>query len=284
MNIVDSIQPGNESDDFDTSLNSLLRGYVYALRDPRDQKIFYIGKAGGKDASGNGRVLDHFEEARKALANGSRNHSAKIRRILEIWSVGEDVEWFIVRHGLDSAELAHHVEGALIDLLEISQNGPTLNVQGGHQTATHGLLTRVDLDSLKAQPVDPRHFIHRPIFVFPIQRAIASGRSVFDATSKSWRVGQRFQNLANSIAVGVSSGVARGVFAIDRWVADGSLSRFEGQDLHDPDKELIGRNFVGVINKAKGYWQRGNYLVVEFNGGGKVKFVRGSASSDWVDL
>lgn len=252
---MDPTQPGNELDELDGSLNTLLRGYVYALRDPRDQKIFYIGKAGGKDAAGNGRVLDHFEEARRALLNGSRNHSAKIRRILEIWSVGEDVEWFIVRHGLDSAELAHHVEGALIDLLEISQNGPTLNVQGGHQTATHGLLTRADLDSLKAQPVDPKQFIDRPIFVFPIQRALAGGRSVFDATSKSWRIGQKFQNLQNAIAVGVSSGVAKGVFVVEKWLPDGSLFRFEGRELEDPSKELVGRNFVGVINKAKGYWQ-----------------------------
>ncbi len=281
---ISPIQAGNEYDELDGALIDLLGVYVYALRDPRDQKIFYVGKGGGQGASGNDRVLHHFMQARDALSSGESNPSAKVRRIIEIWSVGEDVEWFIVRHGLQNSDLAHHVEGALIDLLEVSQNGPTLNIQGGHQAATHGFLSRGDLESLKAQPVNPKRFVHRPIFVFPIQRALTSGRSVIDSTSGSWRVGVKFRQYQDAIAVGVSSGVSKGAFLIERWLPDGRVYRFEGSELDDPNRELVGRNFLGVINKAKGFWQRGNYLVVEFDGSGKVKFLRGLASDEWIEI
>ena len=35
------------------------KGYVYALRDPRDEKIFYIGKAGGTNTMKIVKVGEH---------------------------------------------------------------------------------------------------------------------------------------------------------------------------------------------------------------------------------
>ena len=52
---------GNVEADFDETTRTTLNSYVYALRDPRDRKVFYIGKAGGNNANGNDRVLHHFE-------------------------------------------------------------------------------------------------------------------------------------------------------------------------------------------------------------------------------
>ncbi|GAB1411713.1 hypothetical protein MASR1M97_04490 [Candidatus Desulfobacillus denitrificans] len=82
--------------------------YVYALRDPCDKRVFYIGKGGGTGA-GNNRVYDHFIEAEKPARDGS-----KLNRIRAIWKSGKKVDWFIVRRNIDE-QTALQIEGSLID-------------------------------------------------------------------------------------------------------------------------------------------------------------------------
>ena len=48
--------------------------YVYALQDPRDNRVFYVGK--GKDE----RILQHVAEAGK----NPKSEKAKLKRIQEI--------------------------------------------------------------------------------------------------------------------------------------------------------------------------------------------------------
>ena len=98
-----------------------LNSYVYVLRDPRDNKIFYVGKGGGE--WGSDRPCAHFREAQNI-----NNKSAKVNRIRDVWESQEPVEWFIVRHGL-TTDQAFLVEAALIDALNISQNGQIYNLQ-----------------------------------------------------------------------------------------------------------------------------------------------------------
>jgi uncharacterized protein len=78
--------------------------YVYALRDPRDDVVFYVGK-GIRN-----RWYDHIHAAQ------SRNsdESLKLNRIREIERSGHDVEAFIIRHGISSEKNAYDVEAAVI--------------------------------------------------------------------------------------------------------------------------------------------------------------------------
>jgi hypothetical protein len=88
---------------FDDLVEQKLGSYVYVLLDPRDNKPFYVGKAGGRESRGNRRVLAHFEDAR---SNKSDIQSRKINRIREIWSSGREVHWEIIAHNLGSEEEA----------------------------------------------------------------------------------------------------------------------------------------------------------------------------------
>ena len=114
--------------------------YVYALIDPRDDSIFYIGKGTGL------RLLSHGQEALLKADPGPR--SGKVARIREIRAAGCEPRIDVVRHGIDEEE-AFCVEGALIDCLV----GLT-NAVRGHRTAKG----RLPLDELKrrygARPVD----------------------------------------------------------------------------------------------------------------------------------
>ena len=81
---------------FDEIAATKILFYVYALRDPRDKKVFYVGK-GQKN-----RWFDHIEESHKK----KDDPSLKLGRIREIENAGLKVEAFIVRSGIPTEKAA----------------------------------------------------------------------------------------------------------------------------------------------------------------------------------
>src|SRR4051794_1944331 len=67
--------------------------YVYALIDPRNEAIFYVGKGKGD------RVYQHARHAKKVARSESRAE-LKLGRIQDIHHAGFDVRVELVRHGL----------------------------------------------------------------------------------------------------------------------------------------------------------------------------------------
>ncbi|NJD08197.1 MAG: GIY-YIG nuclease family protein [Methylococcaceae bacterium] len=278
---METINIGNDELPFDPQITAALKCYVYVLRDPRDRKIFYVGKAGG-EGQGNQRVLDHFDEAKKALNDPAQCRSPKVQRIIEIWSADEDVEWFIVRWGLDPTT-AMHVEAAVIDVLDISQNGPTLNSNKGFGVNEHGILSSEEVyGRFAAQLVNPPVPYDR-VFIFPIHNALKEDRDVYDATRRCWQLSTKFQHLP-AIAVGVAKGISRGVFNIVNWKQGCEPNKWEFDGTNLNPHPLLNCNFYTIISRAMGYFQRGNYLVVEFDGNGNFRFLRGSANRQWQPL
>ena len=79
--------------------------YVYALVDPRDNRIFYIGKGKGN------RVFQHAKDSLN-----EDYQSLKLDIIRSILSEGKEVGLYILRHNLNE-ETAYIVESVLIDML-----------------------------------------------------------------------------------------------------------------------------------------------------------------------
>ena len=79
--------------------------YVYVLIDPRDSKIFYIGKGKGN------RIFSHI-----TCALETEEDDDKFKLIREIKNARQKVEHYILRHGLTEKE-ALEIESACIDLI-----------------------------------------------------------------------------------------------------------------------------------------------------------------------
>jgi len=256
--------------------NKHLNHYVYVYRDPRDNKIFYVGE--GID----GRVLDHLRDTLVA-ENPKRTeaHTAKTRRIVEIWSADEMVEWQIISRKHKTQKDAEIAEAAVMTALGISQNGQLLNLQGGKHGTEHGSIPMEELEALGAQPVNPADSCDT-VFLFSIHDSLEKGLSPYEGTRSSWRVAERWRNRTDAIAVGLDQGRSVGAFRIDDWekAGDGRW-RFSGTELQN---DLHNKRWTHVINAARGYFQRGNFLVVDFDGNGRFRVLRGSSAQEWQSL
>jgi hypothetical protein len=179
--------------------------YVYALRDPRDQRIFYIGKGRGE------RVYQHTRHAKKVdlQATGAQLKLSKIR---EIHRAGLEVGVDIIRHGLSSEEAAYEVEAAVMDALRLA--GVKLsNVAGGHHDAHRGWQPLEELIAgYVAKPVD----IREPVVLIRVTRryhAVKTPEDLYEATREWWAMSPKRHN--PKWAFSVFRGIVRAVYRID---------------------------------------------------------------------
>jgi hypothetical protein len=267
---------------FDILQKEKLGKYIYALRDPRDRKIFYIGQGT------NDRLFDHFKEAEVCFKSSRpfNDLSSKVIRILDIWKNSEDVQWLILSHNLPlDSDIADYVESAIVDSLSESQNGETLNDVSPPKSSR---LLPDDLDAMAADFVNPQES-YKAVFIFPIQNALANGATPYNATRTAWTVGNSYSILNPSFAVGLKNSISKGSFEILSWIAVATDSKKQefislGHPKPTEYQPLLNKNWNNIIAVAKGFWQRGNYLIVEFDGKGKFRITRGSQdTTTWHD-
>lgn len=271
----------NSKRDLDAVQKQKLGIYVYALINPKDNEVIYIGKGGGDtDGTGNERIFAHFDEAESKLDD----KSDKLERIRSVWKEGQDIRWVIVRHGLSSAEEAHKIEQSLIDLLNISKNGKTANKVSGHGSKEFGLLDEQGVTKLAAPNVAPSK--ECVVLVFTIQKSIkgkggvnAKADDVYEATRKSWSVNlKELERLGCVYAVGIDDGYSLGAYKIKEW----EVKKYEGKhgfikDVEDDVcEELLHRNWTDLLEPLKKWRQRGSIPWIQFNGDGKYQHLKGS--------
>ncbi len=185
---------------FSQSVKEQLKFYVYFLRDPRNGRVFYVGKGQGS------RIFNHV-----ACALETEYSSDKIDVIKSIVSDGFEVEHFVLRHGLDEAS-AFEVEAALIDFVGISNLS---NLQGGHYSSDFGIKST---DEVIAMYSSEELSTDEPILLININRLYHRDMTegeLYDATRKAWVIGNR-RNSAK-YAVATYRGLTREVYEIHSW-------------------------------------------------------------------
>jgi uncharacterized protein len=188
--------------------------YVYALRDPRDHSVFYIGKGRGN------RVFQHAQDA---LAPPSDSEmSPKLELIRDIHVHGLQVESFILRHGLASENAAYAVEAAVIDSLRLldprlnNERYSLTNLVLGHHHGSRGLAsTDVVIRLFDAPPAPDITEAVLLIKIPDLWSPAMSAEALYRATRYWWRIGARRE--AARYAFSVNRGVIREVYSIDSW-------------------------------------------------------------------
>lgn len=227
--------------------------YVYALVDPRSQKIFYIGKGKGN------RVSNHVQEA----SDNPDSEKTKLTIIREIEKSGKKVLQYIIRSSL-SEEEAFFLEACLIDVLNFKDfklNTALSNIVLGHHRDKEKLLieqfktTIVTTDELNSfYKTEPLTVFKHKVMAININKTYKSTSkphpNIYEAVRKSWRI-----NLARAeqaeLVLAEYKGVVRAVFRPWRWYSeDGKRYMFEGEKVED--KEIIDLYLNKTIERVPG--------------------------------
>jgi hypothetical protein len=204
---------------FPTEIKEYLKFYVYALVDPRDGEIFYVGKGKGD------RILSHEKEANEE----QETYTAKHKRIQEIEKTGLEVSRHFIRIKISTGAEALAVEQGVIEALRLSGVGLS-NLVAGHGALGEGA-TSFDqvMSDLVAEPM-PK--VDVPLIIFKLNRFWKYGMSdkqVAELTSGYWNLGKDSRSQAK-LAVAVAFGIVRGVY----WIKPNSWHNGNRLDPDNP--------------------------------------------------
>jgi hypothetical protein len=271
----------NNQRNFDQKVIDELIHYVYGLKDPKNNEIFYIG-VGEKD-----RVFQHFNEAEGKLIDkiyfeDEETKNKKINKIKQIWKEG-DVEWVILSYGYESQEAAMRTESAIIATLwhHPGPNFLTNKIQG--QRSTYKTIS--DIIDMSAREINPDFPIEN-VFLFNIKNSI--GNNLYDSTRGIWTgIAKSYFSLKESYAVGINNNISKTSYKIKSWeyLEEHKRYRFESFNHPNPDSHepLLNKNWGKIISAAKGYWQRNPILIVEFDGKGRFRIKKGEKTKQWFN-
>lgn len=234
-----------------------LKFYVYVLIDPRDNKIFYVGKGLGN------RVFSHINEA---LVNP--NISEKLETIRAIKLANQQVKHFIIKHGLEENE-ALILESVLIDFLtfrDFAEVAKISNIVAGHNSFNQGIKTVDECEILYNCEELKNENIQHKILVININKTYDNKRkkksdnpdydrpNIYEATRGWWVLDKnRAENL--DFVLAEYRGIIRAIFKPEKWVQDiehRGTNRwgFEGSEV--TDKEILEIYLNKEIPKIKG--------------------------------
>lgn len=200
-----------------------LQSYVYALVDPRNDCIFYIGKGKGN------RVFQHAEDALD-----ESDDSLKLETIRAIHKEGLEVKHYIIRYKLTD-EAAFLVESVLIDMLsydKFNKENMLTNIASGHHQWDEGIKTTEELNLLydckkierpKGEKIEPQEgdllllVSLNKSYDRTKSKGIYKRENDYESTRKYWFIDtKKIPRIA--YVLGVYKGIVRTVLKPSDWV------------------------------------------------------------------
>jgi hypothetical protein len=228
-----------------------LGNYVYALVDPRDNEIFYVGKA-----KANNRAVQH-------LLKSSKDENEKRKQIDDIRSCGLEPRVEILRYRLDSEQSALEVEAAIIDAIGLHK---LTNSVRGHDVERGRLTLNEAVRMYDSQPVDISS-ISEPLALFFIHNTYhptIPAVDLYNATRQFWynyrkaaRTRLSSGLYTHNVALAIVYGVVVAAYTIDQWHPGGTTpttrpltgianldKRWEFTGKAIPNHQLLNRRLI----------------------------------------
>ena len=227
--------------------------YVYALVDPRDNKVFYIGKGTGN------RVFSHEIESGKSRESEKR----KIKRICEIEENGFSVKRWIVHRGLTEDE-AFAAETALINLLNCMSGMCLTNEVAGHHV--HESLTTEEFEQLYGAVPLKEEDIRHSILVIKINKLYRRGMSeaeLYDSVRGFWAASLKsIKDRKVEYVFGVYNNLIVGVYKPDTWHYGYERIGAPQRDILEADGyEKLKNRVYFVCNDFRQLDEKGNFYL-----------------------
>ena len=222
------------------ALEALNGFYVYALVDPRNDEVFYIGKGTGN------RIFSHEAESEK-LPESEKN---KLKTIHNIKKNGFSVKRIIIAWGLSENE-AFAAEAALINLLNCLGKTKLSNEVSGHHI--HEALTVEDFELMYGAVPLKKEEIKHGILVIKINKLYRKGMNeeeLYDAVRGFWAVSLKSIKERNvQYVFGVYNGLIVAVYKPDEWHYTYEMIDIPQKELLKPEKYEKMKNRVYFICK-----------------------------------
>jgi hypothetical protein len=205
-----------------------IKYYVYALLDPRDDKIFYIGKGKGN------RVFAHLNGALEYP-----DESDKIMLIRDILSSGNSVKHYIIRHNIEDEKRAFELESTIIDFLTFDDYKHLSNITNkvaGHHTWERGIKRVDEVEVLYAGQQLDGVMVYHNLLLININRTYKPGISLYEATRKHWKLSFEKVKCVEYVC-SEYRGVIRAIFKPHSWHFNEEQKRlyFEGEEVFDKE-------------------------------------------------
>lgn len=238
--------------------------YVYALVDPRDNTIFYIGK--GKD----NRIFQHAEDALN-----EDDKSLKLDTIREIINGGKEVSLYILRHNLGE-KTAYAVESALIDLLTYKKFNTShilTNIAAGHHQWDEGIkgVNEIELiyDCPKIEFNEGETLLLVSLnnsFNQNKAKGVFSRPDIYEATRKYWKLNKKKVKDIKYV-LGVYKGIVRSVLEVQslEWTNISDDGTIFGSERCIFTGRLLEENETSYLNK--------DVTDYPFGSGGAVRYI-----------
>ena len=235
------------------AIESLNGFYVYALIDPRNEKVFYIGKGTGN------RVFSHEIESGKLRESEKK----KIKKIREIENSGYSVKRLIVNWGLSENE-AFVAEATLINLLNRMPDIQLTNEVSGHHV--HESLTTEEFEMQYGAVSLEKEDIKHSILVIKINKLYRRGMSeeeLYDAVRGFWAASLKsIEARKVKFVFGVYNGLIVGVYKPDVWHYGYEMIDIPQRGILTPeDYERIKNRVYFVCNDYRNLDDEGRFYL-----------------------
>ena len=227
--------------------------YVYALVDPRNDKVFYVGKGTGN------RVFSHEIESGKSRESEKK----KLQHIREIENCGYSVRRLIINWGLTENE-AFIAEATLINLLNRMPDIQLTNEVSGHHV--HESLTTEEFElQYGAVPLEKEDIKHS-ILVIKINKLYRRGMSdaeLYDSVRGFWAASLKsIEARKVKYVFGVYNGLILGVYKPDVWHYGYEMIDTPQRDILDPEGfERLKNRVYFVCNDYRNLDDEGKFYL-----------------------